>query len=231
MPQRVGRGIALLFHDRGTRRWVSGQQHAPAALYPRGKTRYPLYRRLGGPQGRSGRAWKSRPHRDSITGPSSAVAQTLYRLSYWAQNIKPYVYLYISLNSSYNEKCFRQKLYRKSKDTFCVLWLFPENRTVCQIMWGEYCRAGQGTDGNMAGARCTSDTLGHKHALTIWNISFPLQQWLHERSSVILYAHIACLIAPSTTRSPTIYFPFSPWPWTMCKVPLCTMFPSPLTFL
>ena len=34
-PRGVGRGIALLFHDRGTRRWVSGQQHAPAALYPR----------------------------------------------------------------------------------------------------------------------------------------------------------------------------------------------------
>ena len=32
--------------------WVSGQHHAPAALPP-GKTRYPLYRRLGGPQGRS----------------------------------------------------------------------------------------------------------------------------------------------------------------------------------
>ena len=31
-----------------------GQRHAPAALRP-GKTRYPLYRRLGGPQGRSGR--------------------------------------------------------------------------------------------------------------------------------------------------------------------------------
>ena len=30
----VGRGIALLFHDRGTRRGVSGLQHAPAALYP-----------------------------------------------------------------------------------------------------------------------------------------------------------------------------------------------------
>jgi hypothetical protein len=29
---------------------VSGQHHAPAALYPRGKDpRYPLYRRLGGP--------------------------------------------------------------------------------------------------------------------------------------------------------------------------------------
>jgi hypothetical protein len=34
---------------------VSGQHHAPAALCPRGKdSRYPLYRRLGGPQSRSG---------------------------------------------------------------------------------------------------------------------------------------------------------------------------------
>jgi len=32
--QKLGRGIALLFHDRGTRKEVSGQQHAPAALYP-----------------------------------------------------------------------------------------------------------------------------------------------------------------------------------------------------
>ena len=35
MAQRVGRGVALLFHDRGTRRGVSGQQYTPAALYPR----------------------------------------------------------------------------------------------------------------------------------------------------------------------------------------------------
>jgi len=32
---------------------VSGQRNAPAAWTPR-KTRYALYRRLGGPQGRSG---------------------------------------------------------------------------------------------------------------------------------------------------------------------------------
>jgi len=32
---------------------VGGQRHAPAALPP-GKTQYPLYRRLGGPQDRSG---------------------------------------------------------------------------------------------------------------------------------------------------------------------------------
>ena len=47
-----------------------GGQHAPAALPP-GKTRYPLYRRLGGPQGRSGQVRKiSLPHPDSIHGPS-----------------------------------------------------------------------------------------------------------------------------------------------------------------
>ena len=39
---------------------VGGQRHAPAALPP-GKTRYPLYRRLGGPQGRSGRVGKISP--------------------------------------------------------------------------------------------------------------------------------------------------------------------------
>ena len=37
-----------------------GQRHAPAAL-PSGKTRYPLYRRLGKPQGRPGRLRKISP--------------------------------------------------------------------------------------------------------------------------------------------------------------------------
>jgi hypothetical protein len=34
---------------------VSGQLHAPAALPPGKSSRYPFYRRLGGPQSRSGR--------------------------------------------------------------------------------------------------------------------------------------------------------------------------------
>ena len=55
MAQRVGRGIALLFHDCGVRReWVVSS--TPRPHFTPGKTRYPLYRRLGGPQGRSGRA-------------------------------------------------------------------------------------------------------------------------------------------------------------------------------
>jgi hypothetical protein len=44
---------------------VGGQRHAPAALPP--GNRYQLYRRLGGPHG----CVKSRPHRDSIPGPSN----------------------------------------------------------------------------------------------------------------------------------------------------------------
>ena len=39
---------------------VGGQRHAPAALPP-GKTRYPLYRKLGRPQGRPGRVRKISP--------------------------------------------------------------------------------------------------------------------------------------------------------------------------
>jgi hypothetical protein len=39
---------------------VGGQRHAPAALPP-GMTRYPLYRRLVTPQGRSGQALKISP--------------------------------------------------------------------------------------------------------------------------------------------------------------------------
>ena len=39
---------------------ADGQRHAPAVLHP-GKTRHPLYRRLGAPQGRTGRVLKISP--------------------------------------------------------------------------------------------------------------------------------------------------------------------------
>jgi hypothetical protein len=67
---------------------VSGQHHAPAALYPRGKgSRYPLYRRLGGPQSRSGhRGYRKNPLSLPGIEPRSpgcpARSQTLYCLSY-----------------------------------------------------------------------------------------------------------------------------------------------------
>ena len=54
VAQKVGRGIALLFHDHGTRRgeWSAAR---PSRNLPPGKNQYPFHRRLGRPQGRSGR--------------------------------------------------------------------------------------------------------------------------------------------------------------------------------
>ena len=61
MVERVGRDIAILFNGHGTRR---GEESAsrPGSSLPLGKVRYPLYRRLGGPQGRSGRTENLAPH-------------------------------------------------------------------------------------------------------------------------------------------------------------------------
>ena len=81
--QRMGRGIALLFHDNGIEvgEWSAAR---PGRTLPPGKTRYPLYRRLGGPQGQSGRAENIAPSGfDSPDLP--ARSQSLYRLSYPAQ--------------------------------------------------------------------------------------------------------------------------------------------------
>ena len=57
MAYRRSRGIALTFHDHGTR---SGWEVSvtPRPLFTPGKTTYSLYRRLGGPQGRSGQVRK-----------------------------------------------------------------------------------------------------------------------------------------------------------------------------
>jgi hypothetical protein len=57
---RESRSIALLFLDHGTRRG-EGSASRPGRSLPPGKTRYPLYRRLGGPQGRSGQVRKISP--------------------------------------------------------------------------------------------------------------------------------------------------------------------------
>jgi hypothetical protein len=58
--QRWGRGIALLSFLPRNSKGVGGQHHAPSA-WPPGKTRYQLYKRLGGHQGRSGRVRKISP--------------------------------------------------------------------------------------------------------------------------------------------------------------------------
>jgi hypothetical protein len=58
-----------------------GGHHTLAALPP-GKTRYPLYRGLDGPQGQSGRMWKTTPHTRIQSTDHPAHIESLYRLSY-----------------------------------------------------------------------------------------------------------------------------------------------------
>jgi len=75
------RGIALLFYDHGTRRSKGSASRSGSSL-PLGKTRYPLYRRLGGPQGRSRKVLKISPPIGIRSPGSPARSQSLYRLSY-----------------------------------------------------------------------------------------------------------------------------------------------------
>jgi len=79
VAQSVGRGIALLFYDYCSRQgWVVSSTLRPHFIP--GKTRYPFYRRLGGPQGRSGRAENLVP-----TGIRSQTVQPIVsRYTDWA---------------------------------------------------------------------------------------------------------------------------------------------------
>jgi len=77
VAQRVGRSIALLFHNRGTRRgWVVSS--TPRPHFTPGKDPVSILQVAGWAPGPGG---KSRSHRDSIPG-RPARSQSLYRLSY-----------------------------------------------------------------------------------------------------------------------------------------------------
>jgi len=65
VAQRVCRGIALLFHDRGTRRgWVVSS--TPRPHFTPGKDSVPILQEAGWAPGSVWTGGKSRPHRDSI---------------------------------------------------------------------------------------------------------------------------------------------------------------------
>jgi hypothetical protein len=65
------------------------------------------------------------------------------------------------------------------------------------------CRAGQATNDNMAQAHCMLDTKAthtHTHSHYVVHTAFPLQQWLHERASLLHYTYIACLVSHSIVK-------------------------------
>ena len=76
---RGNRGIALPFLDYGTE-GGEGSASRPGRSLPPGKTRYLLYRRLGGPQGGSGQVRKISPPTGIRSPECPARSQSLYRL-------------------------------------------------------------------------------------------------------------------------------------------------------
>jgi len=85
VAQRVGRGIALLFYDRGTRRrWVVSS--TPQPHFTPGIDPVPIVQEAGWAPGPVWTGGKSRPHRDSIPDHPTR-SQSLYRLSYSAHKV------------------------------------------------------------------------------------------------------------------------------------------------
>jgi len=82
VAQRVGRHIALLFHDRGTRRGLVVSS-TPRPHFTPGKDSVSILQEAGWAPGPVLTGGKSRPHRDSIPD-RPARSQSLHRLSYLA---------------------------------------------------------------------------------------------------------------------------------------------------
>jgi len=96
VAQTVGRGIALLFHDRGTRR-RGVVSSTPRPYFTPEKNPVPILQEAGWATGPVWMGGISRPHRDSIPDRPARI-QSLYQLSYPAYMyvfMCVYIYIYI----------------------------------------------------------------------------------------------------------------------------------------
>ena len=97
VAQRVGRGIVLLSHDRGTRRgWVVSSTPRPHSTP--GKDPLPIAQEAGWAPGPVWTGGKSRPRRDSIPD-RPARSQSLYRLSNPAHTLR-YSFIFFKKKTS-----------------------------------------------------------------------------------------------------------------------------------
>ena len=102
VAQGVGRGIALLFHDRRTSRgWLVSSTLRPH--FTPGKVPVPILQETGWAPSRVWKGGKSRPHRDSIPD-LPARSPSLYQLSYPAHththtHTHIYIFIYTSVIS------------------------------------------------------------------------------------------------------------------------------------
>ena len=142
---------------------MGGQR--PGRSLPPGKTRYPLYRRLGGTQGQSGQVRKISPPPgfEPLTVQPVASRYTgcvtrpfIFRLSEEKIQVslksdknngrvtwrRRHICVNISLNYSWTEKCFKIVQKIKAHILLSVTFFF-ENRAVYEMTWKVIAEAGR----------------------------------------------------------------------------------------
>ena len=106
-----------------------------------------------------------------------------------------YIFDHISLSRMRNVS---DKSCRENENTHFVFgnFFFFENGAVCEIMWKNFVEPNgpQMTIWRMCIA-CWIPKATNTHSEYVILITFPLQQWLRERVSMLLYTYIACLVS------------------------------------
>ena len=133
MAQRVGRGIAVLFHDRGTRSgWVVSS--TPRPQFTPGKEPVPIVQEVEWAPGPVWTGGKSRPHWDSIPD-RPARSQSLYWLSYPAHdNLSRHTRIIIEAHQKRLEIFGRKKKHLSSTSTCDVFSLLYSTHFFLQYL-------------------------------------------------------------------------------------------------
>jgi hypothetical protein len=90
---------------------------------------------------------------------------------------------------------FQTQIVEKNRNTRFVFnnFFFCRKRAIYEMMWKKYGTARQATDNNITrrmrfACRITKATDTHSEYVTL--ITFPRQQWLRERTSILRYTYI-----------------------------------------
>jgi hypothetical protein len=110
-----------------------------------------------------------------------------------------HTFLIISLSVLLRRRNVTDKSCRENRNTFYTQYILF--RKSCRI-WDnveKYCRAGEAkrpqmTIWRMRIACWITKATNKRSEYVTFNSFFPLQQWLHERASVLCYEHLACIV-------------------------------------
>jgi hypothetical protein len=141
-----------------------------------------------------------------------------------------YFYVNTSLNSFYNDKCFRRNVVEKIKThILCSISFFKKSCCFGDNMQ-KYVTARQATDGNIiCGMRfaCWITKAKNTHSECLILIAFPRRQWLRERASVLCYTtYISCFLKIIPHFSAVIFYPCFYFAFTEADACLCRIYPA-----